>query len=198
MDKQVVDLRVGMLGWSAEAIAEGKGGYCYFPVGEKDETYEGGRVWIKLRVTAAEDIREERDVIVADPELNVKEHTPVELSYERTEGGFQRVTETYPLPVTEAQEYDDYVAIAFTASQQKYVIGTQAQAAVATRPLFEARRLLLFATANCLVRYNGATRVQHLIPANTYLTVDLRVTELYVVRQAVNGTLRVWSFGGGL
>jgi hypothetical protein len=112
---QEIPLVVGMLGWSAQAISKGKSGKVWFPVGKIDPSFIGGRKWVKLRVTALEDVREKRDIIVADEELNVKEHTPVELSYQTTAGPFQRVTETTPLPVTPKNDTATYITITVTA-----------------------------------------------------------------------------------
>jgi len=114
--KQEVPVVVGMLGWSAEAISNGKWGYCWFPVGPKDDRYVGGRAWLRARVQAIEDVRESRDVILATEQQGVKEHTPVELSYEKAVGGFQRVTENFPLPVTMGSRAITYTTVKATAA----------------------------------------------------------------------------------
>lgn len=93
-------LKVGMLGLSIDAINVGEWGYVYLPLGKRDATVAGGREWIRIRVQALETIRAERDIIIANAMGEVKEHTPVELSYQKLEGGYQRVTEAYPLPTT--------------------------------------------------------------------------------------------------
>lgn len=217
MAKQVVPLHVGMLGWSAEAISKDESGYCYFPVGEIDETFLGGRKWVKLRLTASEDVRAEKDIIVADTISNVKEHTPVELSYERAAGGFQRVTEQFPLPeipyyenaagnaqkdtvafphpVTQAGIYDDSTTIEFTDEEVKYEIGFNANAADTAVPKFEARSVMFFADQDCLVRFNSPTRQQNPINAGAYMIFGRRITEIHVVRVTLNGTLQVWALG---
>jgi len=72
--KAEVEAVVGMLGWSAEAIPKGSEGYCWAPIGPKDATFLYGRVWIKRRFTALEDVRAYRQIVVADELLRVKEH----------------------------------------------------------------------------------------------------------------------------
>lgn len=114
--KQQIPIVLGMLGWSTEAISQGKWGFCWFPVGPKDEKYAHGRVWLRVKVLATEVVREKRDVIVADEQNGVKEHTPVELSYEKALGGFQRVTENYPLPVTAGSKAVTHVPLTATAA----------------------------------------------------------------------------------
>lgn len=96
--KQEIPLTVGLLGISTEAISQSKWGYCLFPVGPYDMK-TGQREWVRVRIHAMEDIRKERDVVVANPQGDVKEHTPVELSYEKEVGGYERVGESTPLPI---------------------------------------------------------------------------------------------------
>lgn len=90
---------------------------------------------------------------------------------------------------------DDYVAISFTGEQVSYVCGTNAKAADASVALFKARSTLLFATQDCWVRFDGERRVQHFIPADTYIEYDRRWTTLYVVRDSTNGVLRCYMEG---
>ena len=95
-----IPIKMGMLGMSIEDIDQGKQGFVKLPLGPRDLTMEGGREWVKVKVTALEAVRANRDIIVANEQGEVKEHTPVELSYEKTEGGYQRVGAENPLPVT--------------------------------------------------------------------------------------------------
>lgn len=103
---QVFPLTIGLLGLSDAAIDSGKQGWCYFPVGKPDPAYAGGRQWIRVKVRATEAVRTQRDVLVATSSLEVKEHTPVELSYQSDAGPYQRVTEQSPLTVTLASRDD--------------------------------------------------------------------------------------------
>ncbi len=99
MGKGQPSLPVGLVGISCETIDNKKKGWCWFPVGEYDPKLR--RVsWIRCEVTAIEDIRANRDVIIANDQEGCKEHTPVELSYQSRAGPYQRVTEDYPLPTT--------------------------------------------------------------------------------------------------
>ena len=93
------EIHPGMLGISVTAIEKGKHGYCLFPVGELHSGYAGGRVWEKVRIHTIEPVREKRDVIVADEQGGVKEHTPVEISYQDRTDAYQRVTLNNPFPV---------------------------------------------------------------------------------------------------
>ena len=90
---------MGMLGMSLEDIADGKQGWVKLPIGPRNTTMWGGREWIRIKVTAMENVRANRDIIVGNDQGEVKEHTPVELSFEKAVGGYQRVGENYPLPV---------------------------------------------------------------------------------------------------
>ena len=112
----VEKITVGMQGISAESIASGKRGFCWFPIGKPDAAYHGGKAWVRVQIHAIEDIREQRDVIVADDQGGVKEHTPVELSYQSREGPYQRVTEDSPLPVTAASKAITHVTVVVPAS----------------------------------------------------------------------------------
>lgn len=109
-------LKVGMLGLSVDTINQGEWGYVYLPLGPRDATVAGGREWVRFKVRALEAIRAERDIIVANAQGDIKEHTPVELSYEKSEGGFQRVTEDFPLPTTAGSKAITYVTVEATAS----------------------------------------------------------------------------------
>lgn len=100
-------------------------------------------------------------------------------------------------------DYYDYAEISFTATQIPYLVGTNANVAVAGTwpyvagvPTLAAKRLLVYATQDCYVRFltpvmGGATAVQMRIYADTWYSIPLAVLALYVVRVAANGTLRV-------
>lgn len=103
MSEEKIAVTMGMLGMSLENITKGSRGFVMLPLGPRDLTMAGGRKWVKIKVTAMEDVREFRDVIVGNDQGEVKEHTPVELSYEKSpqgSGSYQRVGEDFPLPVT--------------------------------------------------------------------------------------------------
>ena len=186
-------LKLGLLGRSLDVFEKGKLGLCGFPTGEPNTAFAGGREWEIFEAEAQETVRAQREIVVTDLQGRVKEHTPVELSYELVSGRFQRVTETTPLPTSEAGVYDDFTEIAFTNVEVKYVIGTQAHAADSSIPLFTGKNLLLRADQDCYVRYNGDKRVRHFIPSGTYFSVPLKCSEIYVVRSTVDGTLRLWA-----
>lgn len=101
-------LPIGLVGISLEAITSGTKGWCTFPTGPYDEKLRR-IVWKRHLVPAIEDIRTERDVIIATEQEGVKEHTPVELSYQSRAGPYQRVTEDNPLPVTMGSKDSDSI-----------------------------------------------------------------------------------------
>lgn len=71
-DSQVL---IGLIGLSDETISAKKRGYCWFPIGEPDPRYRGGRVWERVKVAAIGDIRANYDVLVIDDKKNVKEYS---------------------------------------------------------------------------------------------------------------------------
>jgi len=62
-------------------------------------------------------------------------------------------------------------------------------------PAFEAKDLLFYADQDCWIRFEGKDRVQHFIPANTYMRFHRRCFMFFVVRDTVSGTLKVWIEG---
>lgn len=63
-------------------------------------------------------------------------------------------------------------------------------------PAFEAKQLMFLSDQPVYVRFELATRVQHLIPANVYVTIPRRCFMFFVQRAgANNGTLNVWMLG---
>jgi len=61
-------------------------------------------------------------------------------------------------------------------------------------PAFEAKDILLWSDQNCFVRFAGSRRVQHLIPANTYVRFHRRCF-IFFVQGPIPGTLRCWIEG---
>lgn len=98
--KSEVPIQVGMRGISIDEIDAGKQGYVLLPLGPLDPTIWGGRKLVRMRVTTMEKVRSWRDIIVGNEQKQIKEHTPVEISYELAAGGYQRVGEDYPFPIT--------------------------------------------------------------------------------------------------
>uniref|UniRef100_A0A6M3J487 Uncharacterized protein n=1 Tax=viral metagenome TaxID=1070528 RepID=A0A6M3J487_9ZZZZ len=95
-----IPIEIGMMGFSLEDIDQGKKGMCVMPLGVRDSTKWGGRKWVRIKLGAAEAMRANRDIIIANEQGEAKEHTPVELSYQSVDGPYQRVTELFPLPIT--------------------------------------------------------------------------------------------------
>jgi hypothetical protein len=196
---QVIPVEMGMLGMSLEDITSSTKGYVRLPVGPRDLTMAGGRKWVKLKVMAMEDVREFRDVIVGNEQGEVKEHTPVELSYELATGGYQRVGELNPLPVVSNQGvYDDFAWINFLTTDVQYIIGTNAHAADSAVPLFQATQIALWATNDCWVRFNGAKRVPHFIARIVPYTFPLKCTTIDVMLYVGTGYLFVHAVGVAL
>ena len=69
-----------------------------------------------------------------------------------------------------------------------------AGAAPVELPSFEAKDILLLATLDCYVRFDGPKRVQHRIPANTPMHFHRRCNMIFVMG-AVAGTLEMWIEG---
>lgn len=62
-------------------------------------------------------------------------------------------------------------------------------------PAFEEKSILFLSDQDCFVRFEGAARVAHFIPANTLMHFNRRCLMFFVTRSTVNGTLRVWIEG---
>ena len=62
-------------------------------------------------------------------------------------------------------------------------------------PAFEAKDILFLSDQDCLVRFAGSLRVQHLIPANVYMRFHRRCFIFFVQSAGVNGTLNCWIEG---
>ena len=62
-------------------------------------------------------------------------------------------------------------------------------------PSFEAKDILFYSDQNCSVRFGGSLRVQHLIPANTYMRFHRRCFIFFVQSAGVDGTLYSWLEG---
>ena len=109
----------------------------------------------------------------------------------------------------------------FANVQQSYVVGTSAYLAdttlpttklgwttytptaprplvyqalgLTTGPAFEAKDILFYATAACVVRFGSPTAVAVAIPANTYMHFRTRSFVFYAVQ--AGGTLDIWIEG---
>jgi len=110
----------------------------------------------------------------------------------------------------EGYDVGDHATIAFTAVDTPYVIGTMAILSDPTLavirpglarnidtglPGFTAQSVLFYATQNCLVRFNGPLRVQHVLLAGNFYTFHEKIAVIYVQRQAVDGILYVDAEG---
>jgi len=62
-------------------------------------------------------------------------------------------------------------------------------------PSFEAKDILFWSDQNAWIRFEGASRVPHFIPANTYMRFHRRHFMFWVISDGVNGTLRAWIEG---
>ncbi len=58
-------------------------------------------------------------------------------------------------------------------------------------PSFEAKTLEFYATEDCWVSFVDSPRVQHFIPAETFREFHRRCFMFFVVRDTINGVLRV-------
>jgi hypothetical protein len=62
-------------------------------------------------------------------------------------------------------------------------------------PAFEAKDILFYADHDCYIRFEGASRVQHFIPANVFIRFHRRCFMFFVQQVSAPGTLRVWMEG---
>jgi len=67
-------------------------------------------------------------------------------------------------------------------------------------PAFEAKRITFLATQDCYIRFEGSSRVQHLLPAGVlatgpFFTFNRRCFMFFVQRVTANGVLYVWIEG---
>jgi hypothetical protein len=84
---EAVKLPLGAIGIALEEIRVGRAGEAFFP---KEN--------VRTRVTAVEYIRKSREIIIVGANNEAREYTPGEISYETSDGKWQRVTEEFPLP----------------------------------------------------------------------------------------------------
>jgi len=96
---------------------------------------------------------------------------------------------------SEGYDLDDYAEIDFTDVEQSYTVGTNANTADPTVPLFEAHRAVFLPTEDCWIRFNCKDRVRHRLFANDYREFKRRIDIIYVTRVAINGTLHCWFEG---
>jgi len=66
---------------------------------------------------------------------------------------------------------------------------------VAAVPSFELKDVLFYATEDCYVRFEGASRVQHYIPANTFMRFHRRCFIFFVQGVTADGLLYAWIEG---
>jgi hypothetical protein len=65
----------------------------------------------------------------------------------------------------------------------------------AITPAFEAKDILFYASTDCYVRFEGSSRVQHLIPVTTFVRFHRRCLMFFIQRVLADGTLYVWLEG---
>ena len=65
----------------------------------------------------------------------------------------------------------------------------------AALPSFEAKDILFYATEDCWLSFADSPRVQHFIPANTYMRFHQRCFMFFVQRDTADGTLQCWIEG---
>ena len=94
-------------------------------------------------------------------------------------------------------DLNDYAAVAFTATQTNYVVGTNARAALpGSWPAGqEALEELFRCDQDCYIRFDDTAAMQHYIPAGNWIQFHQRCSVIYVQRVTANGTLRIWLEG---
>jgi len=95
------------------------------------------------------------------------------------------------------KKYADYAQISFTATQQVYVIGTNANAAKSgSWPSGAiAKEIVYYATEDCWVRFEESDGVPQFVPKEFPLRSFKRVSKYYVYQDTAPGILRAWIEG---
>jgi hypothetical protein len=62
-------------------------------------------------------------------------------------------------------------------------------------PAFMAKDILFLSDQNCYIRFINSSRIQHLIPANTYMRFHRRSLMFFVQSAGIDGSMRVWIEG---
>lgn len=99
-DDKLEKPKIGMKGISLQAITQGKRGDVALPVGARDSTRDGGRVWEKIKLTAFESVRENQEIVVCNEQGEIKESAGLELSFRQVSGYYEEIGEETPMPVT--------------------------------------------------------------------------------------------------
>jgi hypothetical protein len=105
--RAVRELPIGTKGLAFEDIDVGKTGEAWFTIEGKLE---------RIEVYAVENIRKFREIQIIALGNRAIEATPTELKFEKVDGTWQRVTETYPLPVSMGRKAITYVTKTCTNS----------------------------------------------------------------------------------
>jgi hypothetical protein len=168
-------LPVGTACIAGVALAQDKWGevFAYWVPYKTDKFSAGTYI-----VHALSDIRAHKTVIVVDQNngaLEQSESNPLQSPY---------------------PTLDDYAEIAFSATEQEYIIGTSAHGTNASVPVFAASQIALSPDQDCYVKFNSSKNVRHRMLLGQIYTYPLRVTAIYVTRVAVNGTLTIRAVGG--
>lgn len=185
-------LKVGTRGVALEDILPAAKGIAWFKV-------QG-----ELECLAITEVRAGAEVIVVDGHRGIREASPYELKFERYVGLagqtrlFFRATEENRYPVADSGVKDDFARIATGAAQVAYVVGTNAFAADSGVPwgqTFTATILTVLCNQNAWIRFNGDSRVLHYIPANIPTDFPLKITQFWIVQDALAGVADIWMFG---
>ena len=85
--------------------------------------------------------------------------------------------------------YDDYKEIDFTSTETSYWIGDESGSR------FRAEEFLILADQDCKIRFDHSDALQHNIRASIWYRFERKTARLYVIRDTVDGTLKLHSFG---
>lgn len=174
--EKTIPLRMGMLGMSIDEIPAGAWGFAKLPIGPRDPTMWGGREWVRIKVRAMEEVRANRDIIVANDQGEIKEHTPVELSYEKATGGYQRVGQSYPLPITMGSKAITHYTKLCTAAGNTELIAAPASGQKIRVHYFSYSNKEAATTADVAMRFTSTGDLRHraiIAPAGGNITVNL-------------------------
>ena len=105
----------------------------------------------------------------------------------------------FPESEVAGKRYNDAVTINFTGALTEYIIGTNANAALAgSWPSgVVAKDIAFYATQACLIRFNDMRANPHPIPAGLVPVIrfTVRTEKIYVTQDVGPGILYVWIEG---
>lgn len=94
-------------------------------------------------------------------------------------------------------KYNDYTEIDLTNEETSYILGTNAnESKEGSWPIgLKAKEILFLSDEDCWIRFNHPDAVQHFIPADDLITITQICEKIYMIRDTLDGVLRMWIEG---